>query len=234
MPKATAHPGDPHYITRSGWLRAAVLGANDGVVSVSSLIVGVAAAHSSPASVVVAGIAGLTAGAMSMAAGEYVSVSSQSDTERADIARESTALQELPKAELAELAAIYRERGLSDATANLVARELTEKDALGAHVRDELGLSKLHQANPLQAAFASGLTFSVAAAVPLVAAFAAPAGMIIPVVLVVTILTLAALGALGAKAGAAPMLRATVRVVVWGVFAMAITAGVGRLFGVNP
>lgn len=234
MPKATAHPGDPHYITRSGWLRAAVLGANDGVVSVSSLIVGVAAAHSSPASVVVAGIAGLTAGAMSMAAGEYVSVSSQSDTERADIARESTALQELPKAELAELAAIYRERGLSDATANLVAKELTEKDALGAHVRDELGLSKLHQANPLQAAFASGLTFSVAAAVPLVAAFAAPAGMIIPVVLVVTILTLAALGALGAKAGAAPMLRATVRVVVWGVFAMAITAGVGRLFGVNP
>ncbi len=234
MPKATAHPGDPHYITRSGWLRAAVLGANDGVVSVSSLIVGVAAAHSSPASVVVAGIAGLTAGAMSMAAGEYVSVSSQSDTERADIARESSALQELPKAELAELAAIYRERGLSDATANLVARELTEKDALGAHVRDELGLSKLHQANPLQAAFASGLTFSVAAAVPLVAAFAAPAGMIIPVVLVVTILTLAALGALGAKAGAAPMLRATVRVVVWGVFAMAITAGVGRLFGVNP
>ncbi|MDA3889313.1 MAG: VIT1/CCC1 transporter family protein, partial [Allgaiera sp.] len=186
------------------------------------------------ASVVVAGIAGLTAGAMSMAAGEYVSVSSQSDTERADIARELTALQELPKAELAELAAIYRERGLSDATANLVARELTEKDALGAHVRDELGLSKLHQANPLQAAFASGLTFSVAAAVPLVAAFAAPAGMIIPVVLVVTILTLAALGALGAKAGAAPMLRATVRVVVWGVFAMAITAGVGRLFGVNP
>lgn len=234
MPKATAHPGDPHYITRSGWLRAAVLGANDGVVSVSSLIVGVAAAHSSPASVVVAGIAGLTAGAMSMAAGEYVSVSSQSDTERADIARESAALQELPKAELAELAAIYRERGLSDATANLVAKELTEKDALGAHVRDELGLSKLHQANPLQAAFASGLTFSVAAAVPLVAAFAAPAGMIIPVVLVVTILTLAALGALGAKAGAAPMLRATVRVVVWGVFAMAITAGVGRLFGVNP
>ncbi|GHE04568.1 membrane protein [Defluviimonas sp. 20V17] len=234
MPKATAHPGDPHYITRSGWLRAAVLGANDGVVSVSSLIVGVAAAHSSPASVVVAGIAGLSAGAMSMAAGEYVSVSSQSDTERADIARESAALQELPKAELAELAAIYRERGLSDATANLVAKELTEKDALGAHVRDELGLSKLHQANPLQAAFASGLTFSVAAAVPLVAAFAAPAGMIIPVVLVVTILTLAALGALGAKAGAAPMLRATVRVVVWGVFAMAITAGVGRLFGVNP
>jgi len=234
MPKATAHPGDPHYITRSGWLRAAVLGANDGVVSVSSLIVGVAAAHSSPASVVVAGIAGLTAGAMSMAAGEYVAVSSQSDTERADIARESSALQELPKAELAELAAIYRERGLSDATANLVARELTEKDALGAHVRDELGLSKLHQANPLQAAFASGLTFSVAAAVPLVAALAAPAGMIIPVVLVVTILTLAALGALGAKAGAAPMLRATVRVVVWGVFAMTITAGVGRLFGVNP
>lgn len=234
MPEATAHPGDPHYITRSGWLRAAVLGANDGVVSVSSLIVGVAAADSNPATVVIAGIAGLSAGAMSMAAGEYVSVSSQSDTERADIARESTALRDLPEAEIAELAALYRERGLSEATANLVAKELTEKDALGAHVRDELGLSELHQANPLQAAFASGLTFSIAAAVPLVAAFVAPAGMIIPVVLAVTILTLAALGALGAKAGAAPMMRATVRVVVWGVFAMVVTAGVGWLFGVNP
>lgn len=234
MPQASAHPGDPHFIMRSGWLRAAVLGANDGIVSVSALIVGVAAADSNPAAVVVAGIAGLTAGAMSMAAGEYVSVSSQADMERADIARETRALQELPEAEFAELAAIYRERGLSDATAALVARELTEKDAIGAHVRDELGLSELHQANPLQAAFASGLTFSIAATVPLIAAYLAPAGRIIPVVLVVTVFTLAALGALGARAGAAPVLRATLRVVTWGVFAMAVTAGVGWLFGVNP
>lgn len=233
MPEASAHPGDPHYITRSGWLRAAVLGANDGIVSVSSLIVGVAAAGPNPGTVVIAGIAGLTAGAMSMAAGEYVSVSSQSDTERADIARETSALKTFPDAELAELAAIYRERGLSAETASLVARELTENDALGAHVRDELGLSEVHTANPLQAAFASGMTFSVAAAVPLLAAFAAPAGSIIPVVLVVTIVALAVLGALGAKAGAAPVLRATVRVVVWGVFAMAVTAGVGWLFGVS-
>lgn len=233
MPEASAHPGDPHYITRSGWLRAAVLGANDGIVSVSSLIVGVAAADPNPGTVVIAGIAGLTAGAMSMAAGEYVSVSSQSDTERADIARETAALKEFPEAELAELTAIYRERGLSEETAGLVARELTENDALGAHVRDELGLSEVHTANPLQAAFASGVTFSVAAAVPLVAAFAAPAGSIIPVVLVVTVIALAVLGALGAKAGAAPVVRATVRVVVWGVFAMAVTAGVGWLFGVS-
>jgi vacuolar iron transporter family protein len=170
---------------------------------------------------------------MSMAAGEYVSVSSQSDTERADIAREAKALQELPDEELAELAAIYREKGLSADTALVVAKELTENDALGTHVRDELGLSEVHAANPLQAAFTSGVTFSVAAAVPLLAAFFAPAGSVIPVVLVVTVITLAALGALGAKAGAAPVLRATVRVVMWGVFAMAVTAGVGRLFGVS-
>jgi VIT1/CCC1 family predicted Fe2+/Mn2+ transporter len=233
MPDPSAHPGEPHYITRSGWLRAAVLGANDGIVSVSSLIVGVAAADPNPGSVIIAGIAGLTAGAMSMAAGEYVSVSSQSDTERADIAREADALREFPEAELAELTAIYQERGLSEKTALLVANELTEHDALGTHVRDELGLSEVHAANPLQAAFASGVTFSVAAAIPLIGALAAPAGSIIPVVLVVTVITLAALGSLGAKAGGAPVLRATARVVVWGVFAMAITAGAGWLFGVS-
>jgi VIT1/CCC1 family predicted Fe2+/Mn2+ transporter len=232
MTKPSAHPGDPHYITRSGWLRAAVLGANDGIVSISSLIVGVAAADPDPKAVLVAGIAGLSAGAMSMAAGEYVSVSSQADTEKADIERETSALRELPEEELAELAAIYREKGLSEATSRQVARELTASDALGAHVRDELGLSEVHVARPLQAAMASGLTFSAAAAVPLVAAILAPDGMIIPVVLVVTVLTLAALGALGAKAGAAPVLRATLRVVLWGVFAMAVTAGVGRLFGI--
>ncbi len=233
MPVVSAHPGAPHYITRSGWLRAAVLGANDGVVSVSSLIVGVAAADPDPSAIVIAGIAGLSAGAMSMAAGEYVSVSSQSDTELADIERETTALQELPEEELAELAAIYREKGLSAETALLVAKELTEHDALGTHVRDELELSEAHAANPLQAAFTSGLTFSVAAAIPLLAAIAAPAGLIIPVVLVVTVIALAVLGALGAKAGAAPILRATIRVVLWGMFAMAVTAGVGWLFGVS-
>lgn len=233
LTQASAHPGDPHFITRSGWLRAAVLGANDGIVSISSLIVGVAAADPSPGAVLIAGIAGLSAGAMSMAAGEYVSVSSQSDIERADIERETVALAELPEQELAELTAIYRQKGLSDETASLVAKELTENDALAAHTRDELGLSELHAANPLQAALASGLTFSIAAAVPLVAAIAAPADKIIPVVLVVTVIALAALGALGAKAGAAPVLRATARVVVWGVFAMAITAGVGWLFGVS-
>ncbi|GHF61193.1 VIT1/CCC1 transporter family protein [Seohaeicola zhoushanensis] len=233
MHHASAHPDDPHYVTRSGWLRAAVLGANDGVVSVSSLIVGVAAADPSPRAIIVAGVAGLSAGAMSMAAGEYVSVSSQSDTERADIARETAALRDTPEQELEELAAIYREKGLSDELAQAVARELTEKDALGAHVRDELGLSEVHKANPLQAAFASGMTFTVAAAVPLLAAVLAPSDRILEVVLVVTVLTLAALGALGAKAGAAPMLRATLRVVGWGVFAMVVTAGIGRLFGVS-
>jgi len=233
LAQTSAHPDDPHYITRSGWLRAAVLGANDGIVSVSSLIVGVAAADPAPDTVIIAGIAGLSAGAMSMAAGEYVSVSSQSDTERADIAREHAALKESPEEELVELAEIYRERGLSEETALQVARELSTHDALGAHVRDELGLSEALAANPLQAAFASGVTFSVAAAVPLLAAWFAPAGEIIPVVLVVTIAALATLGALGAKAGAAPVLRATVRVVLWGVFAMAVTAGVGWLFGVS-
>lgn len=229
----SAHSDDPHYITRSNWLRAAVLGANDGIVSVSSLIVGVAAADPSPRAAVIAGIAGLAAGAMSMAAGEYVSVSSQSDTERADIERERQALKDTPEAELQELAEIYQDRGLSPQTALQVARELTAHDALGAHVRDELGLSDIHAANPLQAALASGVTFSIAAAVPLVAAVLAPPGMVIPVVLVVTVFALAALGALGAKAGAAPLLRATVRVVLWGVFAMAITAAVGWLFGVS-
>lgn len=233
MPRASAHPDDPHYVTRSGWLRAAVLGANDGVVSISSLIVGVATTDPTPGTVLTAGFAGLSAGAMSMAAGEYVSVSSQSDTEKADIARETAALKEDPEAELAELAEIYREKGLSDETAFVVARELSARDALGAHVRDELGLSAAHAARPFQAALTSAATFSVSAAIPLLAALLAPADAIIPVVLAVTVVTLAVLGALGAKAGAAPILRATLRVVVWGLFAMAITAGVGWLFGVS-
>jgi VIT1/CCC1 family predicted Fe2+/Mn2+ transporter len=222
----------PHYINRAGWLRAAVLGANDGVVSVSSLIVGVAAADPTPRAILSAGAAGLAAGAMSMAAGEYVCVSSQSDVEKADIAREKVALTEMPQEEEAELASIYQSRGLSRETAQLVARELTQKDALAAHVRDELGLSEVHAANPLQAAFASGVTFTLAAALPLVAAILAPATAIIPVVVCVTLAGLAGLGALGAVAGGAPLLPATARVLFWGAAAMAITAGVGRLFGV--
>lgn len=233
MTNPSAHPDDPHYVTRSGWLRAAVLGANDGIVSVSSLVVGVAAADPSPRAVLIAGVAGLAAGAMSMAAGEYVSVSSQSDTERADIEREKRALKETPDVELVELAAIYLERGLSEKTALAVARELTENDALDAHIRDELGLSEVHAANPLQAAMASGATFSVAAAIPVLAAYLAPATAIIPTVLLVTVIALAILGALGAKAGAAPMPPAIMRVVGWGVFAMAVTAAVGWLFGVS-
>ena len=210
-----------------------MLGANDGIVSVSSLIVGVAAADPTPSTILIAGTAGLAAGAMSMAAGEYVSVSSQSDIERADIAREKKALIDTPKAEERELVSIFESRGLSASTAALVARELTEKDALSAHVREELGLSDVHSARPLQAALASGLTFSMAAALPLLAAVLAPATQIIPVVVGATLVALAALGAIGAEAGGAPKVRATLRVLFWGAAAMAITAGVGHLFGVS-
>lgn len=222
-----------HFVNRTGWLRASVLGANDGIVSVSSLIVGVAAADPNTTAVLVAGAAGLAAGAMSMAAGEYVSVSSQSDTERADIVRERQALIDTPEAEEAELASIYQSRGLSAETAAMVARELTQNDALAAHVRDELGLSEVHAANPMQAAFASGLTFTVAAAFPLAAAVLAPSGNIILTVVVSTLICLAGLGALGAHVGGAPKLPATARVLFWGAAAMAITAGVGWVFGVS-
>ena len=232
LPYQSAHE-ELHYINRSGWLRAAVLGANDGIVSVSSLVVGVAAADPTPSTVLIAGFAGLAAGAMSMAAGEYVSVSSQSDIEQADIAREKQALIDTPEAEERELASIFESRGLSPSTAALVARELSEKDALGAHVREELGLSEVHAANPLQAAFASGLTFSIAAALPVIAAALAPEGQIIPTVVISTLIALAGLGALGAHAGAAPKLPATLRVLFWGAAAMAITAGVGHFFGVS-
>ena len=229
----SAHDNEPHFITRSGWLRAAVLGANDGIVSISSLLVGVASADPSARAVLIAGVAGLTAGAMSMAAGEYVSVFSQSDIESADIARERRALAEEPEKEYAELLAIYQHRGLSAATAKLVADELTRHDALGAHVRDELGLSEIHAANPLQAALASGATFSVAGGVPLIAAALSPAGYIIPVVLTVTILALAGLGVFGARVGGAPVGPSLTRVIGWGVFAMLVTAGIGKLFGVS-
>lgn len=232
LPYESAHE-ELHYINRAGWLRASVLGANDGIVSVSSLIVGVAAADPYPRAILVAGAAGLAAGAMSMAAGEYVSVSSQSDIEHADIAREKQALIDTPEEEEAELASIYQSLGLSPETAALVARELTEVDALGAHVRDELGLSEVHTANPLQAALASGLTFTAAAAFPLAAAILAPSDKVIPAVVITTLICLAGLGALGAQAGGAPKLPATARVLFWGAAAMAITAGVGRIFGVS-
>ncbi|WP_324074430.1 MAG: VIT family protein [Erythrobacter sp.] len=233
MPRPSAHPDDPHYVHRTGWLRAAVLGANDGIVSVSSLILGVAAATPDRGAVMVAGVAGLVAGAMSMAAGEFISVSSQADSEAADIKREEQALVDTPEHELEELAAIYQARGLMPETALTVARELSAKDPLGAHVRDELGLSEHLAARPLQAALASGVTFSAAAAVPLVAAWLAPAGLIVALVLGVSVAVLAILGALGAQAGGAPLVPATVRVVGWGIFAMAVTAAIGSLFGVS-
>ncbi len=233
MTAASAHPDDPHYVQRTGWLRAAVLGANDGIISVASLILGVAAASPNRDAILIAGVAGLIAGAMSMAAGEFISVSSQRDAERADIRRERQALGEAPEAELAELTAIYQARGLSAATAAAVARELTALDPLAAHVHDELGLSEALAARPLQAAAASGATFSAAAAVPLIAAVLAPPGAISISVVGLSTAALAVLGALGAQVGGAPVLPAMLRVVGWGCFAMALTAGIGWLFGVS-
>lgn len=227
-----AHPHDPHYITRSGWLRAAVLGAIDGIVSVGSLTVGVAMANPAPGAVAIAGAAGLAAGALSMAAGEYVSVSSQSDIEQADIHREQKALKAQPDVELEELIAIYESRGLAPDTARLVAVELTEYDALGAHIRDELGLVEEHAANPMQAALASAVTFSLSGAIPLLSALLSPADQTVRWVLAVTLAALAVLGIAGARAGGAPVLPALARVLVWGSFAMAVTAGIGHVFGI--
>ena len=227
------HSDDPHLISRSGWLRAAVLGANDGVISVASLIIGMAAASASPEIVITTALAGLVAGAMSMAAGEYVSVSSQSDIERSDMEREKRALLADPDGEQAELAQIYRNRGLSEETARQVAHELTLHDALSAHARDEIGLSDAMAANPINAALVSGATFSGAALVPVLATVFSPADLIGPIVLCVTVVTLAVLGALGARAGGAPMIPATMRVVGWGLAAMAATAAVGWMFGVT-
>jgi VIT1/CCC1 family predicted Fe2+/Mn2+ transporter len=228
----SAHSDDPHLVDRVGWLRAAVMGANDGIVSVASIIVGVAAADPSHRAVLIAGAAGLAAGAMSMAAGEYVSVSSQADLEAADIERERQALVDDPEGEEAELAEIYEARGLSTETAALVARELTARDALAAHVRDELGLSDAQAAQPLLAAGTSAVTFSLFAAIPLITAALVPADSVIVTVVLITLVALAGLGALGAKAGGAALLPATLRVVFWGGLAMAVTAAVGRLFGV--
>lgn len=220
-----------HRGQRIGWLRAAVLGANDGLVSTASLVVGVAAAGTGRSNVLIAGIAGLAAGAMSMAAGEYVSVSSQSDTENADLAVETRELATSPDDELRELQGIYIKRGLDETTALKVAEQLTAHDALAAHSRDELGFSEITSARPVQAAFASAATFSVGAALPLVTAAVVPIGNLIVVVSALSLVFLATLGALAAKAGGASGFRGSLRVTFWGAFAMALTALVGKLFG---
>jgi len=222
-----------HLVGRIGWLRAAVLGANDGIVSTASLIVGVASASAAKSSVLIAGVAALVAGAMSMAAGEYVSVSSQSDTEEADLAREREELRANPKAEEDELAAIYVKRGVDMHLARDVARQLMAKDALAAHARDELGISKITVARPIQAALTSAATFSVGAALPLLAVVLSPARWIVPVVSASSLLYLAALGAVGARTGGADIVRATARVTFWGALAMALTAAIGWLFGTS-
>ncbi|HTN04835.1 MAG TPA: VIT family protein [Planctomycetaceae bacterium] len=220
-----------HNTERIGWLRASVLGANDGLVSTASLIVGVAAASSPTSEILVAGVAGLMAGAMSMAAGEYVSVSSQSDTERADLDRERQELIDNVEFERNELAAIYVGRGLDQSLAIQVADQLMAHDALGAHARDELGISELTTARPVQAAFASAGSFTLGAILPLLSVLVTPRSAVIPVVVTTSIVLLAALGALGAHVGGAPVVKAAVRVTFWGALAMAVTAGVGALFG---
>jgi vacuolar iron transporter family protein len=223
---------EAHRTHRTGWLRAAVLGANDGIVSTASLVLGVAAAGASSQAILVAGVAGLVAGAMSMAAGEYVSVSSQADTERADLAREREELDTRPEHEHAELTAIYARRGLDGDLAAKVATQLMEHDALGAHARDELGISETLSARPVQAALASAGTFAVGAALPLLVAVLFPVSMVMWAVAFGSLLFLALLGAVAARVGGAPVLLATWRVTFWGALAMALTAGVGTLFGV--
>ena|SRR5436190_5537538 len=230
IPKPTRHP-EKHFSQRIGWLRAAVLGANDGIVSTSSLLVGVAAAETTRSSILVAGVAGLVAGAMSMAAGEYVSVSSQADTEQADLARERGELGAAPEYELEELRQIYVARGLDPGLALQVAKQLMERDALGAHARDELGLSIVHTARPVQAALASAVTFAAGAAVPLILAAVVSLPNVIVAVPAGSLISLAALGALSAKAGGARRGRAVLRVTFWGALAMALTAAIGHLFG---
>ena len=220
-----------HLVERIGWLRAAVLGANDGIVSTASLIVGVAAASTAPGDVLIAGVAGLVAGAMSMAAGEYVSVSSQADTEKADLARERAELAASPEFERDELTEIYVGRGVEPELARRVAEQLMATGALAAHPRDELGISDTTTARPLQAALTSAATFAVGAAMPLLMVVLAPAEWLVVAVSVASLVFLALLGAIGARAGGAGIWRATVRVTFWGAFAMALTAGIGRLFG---
>lgn len=223
---------EKHRTLRIGWLRAAVLGANDGIVSTASLIVGVAAAEPARASVIIAGMAGAMAGAMSMAAGEYVSVSSQADTEHAELERERTELAADRELEQAELTAIYVERGLDEELAKRVAEQLMARDALGAHARDELGISQISIARPVQAAFASAGTFIAGAAMPLLVAVASPARLVPLSVALSSLVSLALLGCVSAQLGGAPLVKAAVRVTFWGALAMSVTAGVGALLGV--
>lgn len=220
-----------HYVARTGWLRAAVLGANDGLVSIASLIIGVAASNAAWGQVLIAGAAGLVAGAMSMAAGEYVSVSSQADVEQADLARERREHVKDSGAEHEELVQIYIKRGLTPETAQAVATQLAAKDPVAAHARDELGILEMTSARPLQAAWTSATTFTLGAAAPLLVVVIAPARIAVPLVALSSLLFLAILGALGAKAGGADVWRGTTRVLVWGALAMAFTAGIGRLVG---
>ncbi len=224
---------ESHYIHRSNWLRAAVLGANDGIISISSLAIGVAAASTTREPVLLATIAGLVAGALSMAAGEYVSVSSQTDIERADIEREQQELIDMPEEELRILAEIYERRGLKKETAMQVAMELTEADALGAHIRDELGINEISKANPIQAAFASGAAFTAGGILPLLVAMLAPVKNMEYFLYGFTIVSLVILGAVSAKTGGAGINKAILRIVIWGTVAMGLSALAGWLFGVN-
>jgi VIT1/CCC1 family predicted Fe2+/Mn2+ transporter len=227
------HHPERHRTEHIGWLRAAVLGANDGIVSTSSLLLGVAASNATSGQIVIAGAAGLVAGAMSMAAGEYVSVSSQADTEAADLAKEKRELATSPQSEHEELTSIYVARGLDQALAKEVATQLMQHDALAAHARDELGISEFLTARPVQAAFASAGTFALGAALPLVMALVSPQGAVIPVVSVTSLLSLGLLGAVGAQVGGAPVTRAAARVTFWGALAMILTWGVGSLVGTS-
>mgnify|MGYP003488138861 FL=1 len=224
---------DSHYIHRSNWLRAAVLGANDGIISVSSLAIGVAAASSTREPILLATVAGLVAGALSMAAGEYVSVSSQTDTEQADIKREAKELEEMPEVELNILAQIYERRGLKKETALQVAKELTAADALGAHIRDGLGINEISQANPVQAAIASGAAFTAGGVLPLLVTLFAPVKNMEYFLYGFTILSLVILGAVSAKTGGSGIKKAILRIVIWGTIAMGLSAFAGYLFGVN-
>lgn len=224
---------EAHRTNRVGWLRAAVLGANDGLLSTSSLVLGVAAAHGTHGSVLVAGLAGLVAGSMSMAAGEYVSVHSQADTEGADLAREKAELAADPAGETQELAAIYRKRGLDAELAMNVAKQLMAKDALGAHARDELGVTEALSARPVQAALTSAASFAVGAVVPLSISGLAPQHLMVPLVAGVSLVCLAILGGIAARVGGAPVLPGAGRVMFWGALAMGVTAGVGALFGTH-
>jgi len=223
--------GESHLVARIGWMRAAVLGANDGIISTASLVVGVAAAGAIKGDILIAAVAGLVAGAMSMAAGEFVSVSSQSDAEQADLARENAELRSDPASELQELADIYAARGLNADLAREVAVQLTAKDALGAHARDELGIQEITKARPVQAALASAAMFSIGALLPVLIVLVAPVPTLVPAVAVSTLGFLALLGAVSARVGGAGMVKPVIRVVFWGAVALGVTAGIGALFG---